>query len=48
MMFHKGAYEKMKAELEEARCASALPAEAGAGPALHSLLVRLRIETMRR
>ena len=48
MMFHKGAYEKMKAELEEAGRASALPAEAGARPALHSLLIRLRMETMRR
>jgi predicted nucleotidyltransferase len=41
--FHRGEYERLRAELEEAHRNSRLPEEPSARPALNDLLVRLRL-----
>ena len=43
--FHRREYERLKAELEAARQASTLPERPTARPALHDLLVRLRMRS---
>jgi predicted nucleotidyltransferase len=42
--FHQGEYERLRGELEAAARASTLPEAASSRPALHDLLVRLRLE----
>jgi predicted nucleotidyltransferase len=41
--FHAAAYARLRAELEAAHRATALPESASAGPALNDLLIRLRL-----
>lgn len=41
--FHRAEVERLRATLREAEAASTLPAAATAGPALHDLLLRLRL-----
>jgi uncharacterized protein len=43
LAFHRGEYERLVGELEQACLKSKLPETAAAGPALHDLLVRLRL-----
>jgi predicted nucleotidyltransferase len=44
--FHRGEYERLRAELESASGASALPEGPSARPALNDLLVRIRLATV--
>jgi uncharacterized protein len=44
--FHRGEYERLRAELEAAHRASTLPERPSARPALNDLLVRLRLRTI--
>jgi len=44
--FHRGEYERLRAELEAAHRASTLPEGPSARPALNDLLVRLRMRTV--
>ena len=44
MAFHEREYERLRAELEDAHRASTLPEVPSSRPALHDLLVRLRLE----
>lgn len=43
--FHRGEYARLRGELDAAYKASRLPETTPAGPALHDLLVRLRLRT---
>jgi len=43
LAFHRREYERLRAELETATQASALPERASARPALNDLLVRMRM-----
>jgi predicted nucleotidyltransferase len=46
LAFHRGEYERLRQELVEASAASGLPELPSARPALHELLVRLRLGSL--
>lgn len=43
LAFHRAEYERLRVQLDEAHATSKLPETTAAGPALHELLVRLRL-----